>query len=867
MTTNYTVTISKNNQLLILGHTSGEWANNRAFAVIKANGSAVSWGFSDYGDSRSVSAQLNGDIDVTQIYSSSGAFAALRSDGSVVTWGGRDYGGDSSSVSAQLNGDIDVASFANIYTDDVFRPAVTIVGATIQGETMTVANSFTNVNNLTASYQWKADGNEISGATNATYLLTQNEVGKRITATVSYADEQSATSSASDIVSNINDELTGILTITGTVIQGETLTAINTFDDVDGLGTLHYQWQANGININKATRPTLILSQNQVGKNITVLISYTDGYGAKENTSSTATAPVLNTNDLPYGNIAISGRVVQGRTLSAANALSDIDGLGPMSYSWTANDTFVGTGSRYTLTQAEVGKTIKLTASYADGYGSLESKTSAATVAVSNVNDVPTGNVTITGIAKQGESLTASNTLDDIDGLGSISYQWKIKDAVIGSGTSYTLTQAEVGKAITVTANYIDGQNTAENIRSAATTSVLNINDLPTGEVSIVGIAKRGEILTVSSSLDDTDGFGTIHYQWQANGTNIGTGDNYTLTSAEVDKTITVTASYVDKGNTRETVSSHATSIVTKNFTDFDIYGDQGGNKADVLMGMNGDDSLYGLNMNDKLYGDEGNDNLYGGYGNDRVYGNDGNDTLYGEQDADYLEGGAGNDTLDGGLGVDTLIGGAGNDTYYLGYDTADVIDDQGASTDVDVVIMPYQLSKYTLPVGIEQGTIAAGTGASSLTGNTGDNALTGNDGNNMLNGAVGRDSLFGGSGNDVLLGGTGNDTLSGGTGKDIFKFDSALAANTDKITDFVVADDTIQLENSIFTKLTKTGVLSADNFVKAAAAHDSNDYVIYNAATGAVTYDADGSGTGAGVQIALLGVNLALTPADFVII
>lgn len=61
--------------------------------------------------------------------------------------------------------------------------------------------------------------------------------------------------------------------------------------------------------------------------------------------------------------------------------------------------------------------------------------------------------------------------------------------------------------------------------------------------------------------------------------------------------------------------------------------------------------------------------------------------------------------------------------------------------------------------------------------------------------------------------------------------------------------------------------MLNAGSFVKADAAIDTNDYVIYNPTTGALTYDADGSGAGVGVQIAMLGVNLALTNADFVII
>jgi Ca2+-binding RTX toxin-like protein len=46
-----------------------------------------------------------------------------------------------------------------------------------------------------------------------------------------------------------------------------------------------------------------------------------------------------------------------------------------------------------------------------------------------------------------------------------------------------------------------------------------------------------------------------------------------------------------------------------------------------------------------------------------------------------------------------------------------------------------------------------------------------------------------------------------------------------------------------------------------------SNDYLIYKSGTGALLYDADGNGAGTATQIALLGVNLALTNADFVVI
>ena len=81
------------------------------------------------------------------------------------------------------------------------------------------------------------------------------------------------------------------------------------------------------------------------------------------------------------------------------------------------------------------------------------------------------------------------------------------------------------------------------------------------------------------------------------------------------------------------------------------------------------------------------------------------------------------------------------------------------------------------------------------------------------------------------------------------------------------MADDTIQLENAVFTKLTKTGALISGGFYNGAAAHDSDDRIIYDSTTGAVSYDVDGSGAGAAVKFAQLAKGLALTNADFLII
>jgi uncharacterized delta-60 repeat protein len=159
------------------------------------------------------------------------------------------------------------------------------------------------------------------------------------------------------------------------------------------------------------------------------------------------------------------------------------------------------------------------------------------------------------------------------------------------------------------------------------------------------------------------------------------------------------------------------------------------------------------------------------------------------------------------------------------------------------------------------------GTSANEkLNGLLGNDTLLGNGGNDSLYGGQGNDLLQGGDGDDYLSGSIGKDTLSGGLGKDVFLFDAKPNTGIDKINDFNIADDTIQLANSIFNKIT-LGNLSIDSFVTGITTHDANDYIIYNPKTGILSYDADGNGVNNPVKIALLGTNLALTHDDFVIV
>jgi serralysin len=135
------------------------------------------------------------------------------------------------------------------------------------------------------------------------------------------------------------------------------------------------------------------------------------------------------------------------------------------------------------------------------------------------------------------------------------------------------------------------------------------------------------------------------------------------------------------------------------------------------------------------------------------------------------------------------------------------------------------------------------------------------------LKGGRKADLLLGGAGDDQLNGGLGHDRLTGGEGSDVFVFSTKLKANVDRITDFSGADDTIRLSKAVFGKLQK-GVLSKEAFRLGAKAVEADDRIVFNAKTGAVLYDADGSGTAhAAVTFAKVKAGTLLTADDFLVL
>lgn len=153
--------------------------------------------------------------------------------------------------------------------------------------------------------------------------------------------------------------------------------------------------------------------------------------------------------------------------------------------------------------------------------------------------------------------------------------------------------------------------------------------------------------------------------------------------------------------------------------------------------------------------------------------GNSERNILYGNSAANVLSGLAGDDVMVGYAGSDVADGGVGNDSAVMG---------EGDDTAI---------------------------------GGGGNDSLSGENGDDLLKGGTGNDTLSGGDGDDRLWGNAGIDSLSGGLGADVFVYTRASdspSTTFDRITDFAIADDMIDLSTLTATPLIWRGTAAYAN-------------------------------------------------------
>ena len=590
-------------------------------------------------------------------------------------------------------------------------------------------------------------------------------------------------------------------------------------------------------------------------RNNYTLVQSADGWTITDNIGNDGIDVLVNIEALVFTNqtilitpptIAIStndSALTVGETATITFTLSEASTdfvVGDVSVSGGALSSFSGSGTSYsaTFTPANNSTTNGVVSvsstKFTDAAGNANADGSDAdntvTMTVDTLpNKSPTGKVTITGTATQNKILTAANTLADLDGIptsgdNAIHYQWLANDvAIIGANAStYTLTQTEVGKIIKVTASYVDNRGHAESMTSATPTkAVVNVNDAPVlahtlGDQSATeGIAfsytvpsntfsdiDTSDTLTMSAKLAS----GAALPKWLKFSAGVFSG---TPLDADSATSITVRVTGTDK----------AKAFAYDDFI-LDITGVNVAPTAKAISAATtateGKAFSYTLPKGTFIDGDK----------NDAL-------TYSASSKPDWLSVNSATGKLTGTPSY-TAADSTPTTVTFVATDRSGLT----ASTTLTIKLTNTATIKGTA----NADTIVAGTGADKITG------------------LAGNDTITGGAGNDTLIGGAGNDTLTGGADSDYFLFDTAVNAssNLDTITDFISGADKFQFSKKVFAGLGKAvGNLTDAQFAYSTESLTTTDRIVYNSSTGALYYDADGSGTlSSAVQVALIGTS-----------
>lgn len=416
-------------------------------------------------------------------------------------------------------------------------------------------------------------------------------------------------------VQGVNDAPTGTVEIIGEALEDTTLSAdAATLDDADGIGVLMYQWQSSSDDgatwndIDGAGAADFVLGELQRDQIVRVVVSYTDDGGTDETVESAPTDVIVQPNAVPITNLdflTVPDDQTDTLTVDVLNNDSDPDGhpltisdvqivtpFGGLIASATAGgsllslDFLVFQAPPFAYLQEGQSEVIEIRYTASDGNGGetdglLEltvqgsnqaPKTDTIIAPITLLEDLGVRTFTLGEgyIDPEGGPLTVSGVT--LAGGKPLPNFLSFTGDQLGVDTSAAAFQ-QLGPAnrseFLVSYSVVDDQGLGTDATFRFT--VEGINDLPEGEVSIVGPMLIGQELTADASqLSDAEGSGTLMFQWQISTDGGGSFDDidgatdatYSPVDTDLANSLRVVVTYTDDGGTVEMVTSGQTDPV-----------------------------------------------------------------------------------------------------------------------------------------------------------------------------------------------------------------------------------------------------------------------------------------------------------------
>jgi VCBS repeat-containing protein len=595
---------------------------------------------------------------------------------------------------------------------------------------------------------------------------------------------------------------TGNVIIDGTSAKYQTLSAdTSSLADADGLGVSHYQWErdsGSGFQNVGTDQSTYLLGSADVGAEIRVLVSYTDGHGVMESVASPTTTAVADASPAIAENdafaVAENGKIAAASVFADNGNGPDTDASGPFSVT-DVNGAPASVGQQITLAS---GALVMLNA---DGTLSYDPNHAFDHLAATDSGASDTvAHDFFTYTATGGATASVTITITGVDSDGDVLFGTDGADTLTGGPHNEVLAASQgndtyiVNFASDVVVEYPgEGNDTVKTSLASYT--------LPDNVENLVGTSSSGQGLTGNSldnhiqaglgndTIDGGAGTDTAVFSGSHSDSTVTydtTTQSFTVSGADgTDTLINIEQlQFADGIFTYDTSGKLLSQTVdnpdgTTSITQFDPSNVAPWSSQVLLLDPTG-------SLEDQMvYEDNGTrwDNQFDTAGtgswiwrtdhydasgqlvSETGTNDDGSRWLTVNDTAHLYQWAAATIVFDTNWNVTSVSG----------------INDDGSHTVTMAQLAPAldTLTWFATPYDAARGAPVNDT-------------LTGGTNTDVLYGFAGNDVLSGGGGNDILVGGTGNDTLTGGPGADAFVFTDG--DGNDVITDFTPGTDHVDL-------------------------------------------------------------------------